>query len=106
MKKLIALLTVMVLALAYGLAFADDWPTFTAVQPTAGVSHSSIGKVQGEMIDSLLFADLSRDLPPYGYVAKESGATGAAAGGVRDIGKAQREMIENLLFTDRQKDLP
>jgi hypothetical protein len=109
MKKLISLLTVMVLTLAFGTAYADFMPEyFPKAEIETGVTGAAPGGVRAEIgetdaiWDGLFNVDLQKDVlyPEIRAERSEAGVTGAAPGGVR----TESSDWDSLFNVDLQKD--
>ncbi len=93
MKKIISLLTVMVLTLVFGAAFADD----------KAVNEKIWDSMFNTPLESTDVPDLYA-FPKHETAMEKTGAIGAAAGGVRiDKGQAERDKIWDRLFNTPQK---
>ncbi len=79
MKKIISLLTAMLFALSFGIAFADEKDM--SVKPSNGITYFDTG-MAGEAQASVELSKVENGITWFDLGRVESGAEGSAAGGL------------------------
>jgi hypothetical protein len=105
MKKIISLLTTMLFALSFGIAFADEKDM--SVKPYNGITYFDTGMASGAEVSGELSKEVYNGITWFDLGPVESSAGGSAAGGLaaEDSGPALHNGITIFDGSDRPDEL-